>query len=120
MSENSAHRPSETEMLDPDVRFLLANERTLLAWIRTALAVVAGGVALTQIGGDSKTKSVIGVAAISLGGFMAVVGYIRYQAADKAIRRGELPTIGNEPIIQVASVAIIALALVVSHIFGVW
>jgi putative membrane protein len=120
MSEHTSHRPPEKEMLDPDVRFLLANERTLLAWIRTALAVVAGGVALTQIGGDSKTKSVIGVAAILLGGFMAVLGYIRYQSADKAIRRGELPTIGYEPIIQVAGVTFVALALVITHIFGIW
>ena len=32
---------TDPEMLDPDVRFLLANERTLLAWVRTALAVLA-------------------------------------------------------------------------------
>ncbi|RDH77359.1 DUF202 domain-containing protein [Mycolicibacterium moriokaense] len=30
---------------DPDYRFSLANERTFLAWIRTALALLAGGVA---------------------------------------------------------------------------
>lgn len=108
------------DMLDPDVRFLLANERTLLAWIRTALAVVAGGVALTQIGNSSNTQDVIGLAAIILGGFMATVGYIRFQAADKAIRRGELPTLGHEPVIQAASVAVIAFALVLTHIIGVW
>jgi putative membrane protein len=32
----------------PDHRFSLAHERTLLAWLRTALALVAGGVAMTQ------------------------------------------------------------------------
>lgn len=120
MCAKTLDRPTKREMLDPDVRFLLANERTLLAWIRTALAVVAGGVALTQIGSDSDSQSVIGIAAILLGGFMATVGYIRFQAADKAIRRGELPVNGNEPIIQAASVAIIAFALVVTHLFDVW
>lgn len=35
---------------DPDVRFTLANERTFLAWIRTALALLAGGVALEVLG----------------------------------------------------------------------
>ena len=30
----------------PDYRFTLANERTLLAWLRTGLALVAGGVAV--------------------------------------------------------------------------
>ena len=34
---------------DPDYRFTLANERTFLAWIRTALALVAGGVAVVQL-----------------------------------------------------------------------
>ncbi|MBU1607433.1 MAG: DUF202 domain-containing protein, partial [Alphaproteobacteria bacterium] len=31
---------------EPDPRFTLANERTFLAWIRTSLAVLAGGVAV--------------------------------------------------------------------------
>jgi putative membrane protein len=35
---------------DPDARFTLANERTLLAWVRTALALIAGGVALELLG----------------------------------------------------------------------
>ncbi|MHA7279859.1 YidH family protein [Arthrobacter sp. MDT2-2] len=35
---------------DPDPRFTLANERTFLAWIRTALALIAGGVALEVFG----------------------------------------------------------------------
>jgi putative membrane protein len=35
---------------EPDARFTLANERTFLAWIRTALALIAGGVALEALG----------------------------------------------------------------------
>jgi putative membrane protein len=35
---------------EPDVRFSFANERTFLAWIRTALALIAGGVALEALG----------------------------------------------------------------------
>lgn len=35
---------------EPDPRFTLANERTFLAWIRTALALTAGGVALEALG----------------------------------------------------------------------
>lgn len=35
---------------EPDARFTLANERTFLAWIRTALALIAGGVALELLG----------------------------------------------------------------------
>lgn len=39
---------SYEEGTDPDYRFSLANERTFLAWIRTALAVLAGGMLLHQ------------------------------------------------------------------------
>lgn len=39
-----------THGTEPDPRFSLANERTYLAWIRTALALIAGGIALEAIG----------------------------------------------------------------------
>lgn len=34
---------------EPDPRFTLANERTFLAWTRTALALIAAGVALEAL-----------------------------------------------------------------------
>jgi putative membrane protein len=34
---------------EPDPRFSMANERTFLAWIRTGLALLAGGVALETL-----------------------------------------------------------------------
>jgi uncharacterized membrane protein YidH (DUF202 family) len=40
--------PTDDEQ-EPDYRFTLANERTFLAWIRTALALIAGGIAVAQL-----------------------------------------------------------------------
>ena len=34
---------------DPDIRFSLANERTFLAWVRTAIGLVAAGVAIFHL-----------------------------------------------------------------------
>ncbi|NNA69385.1 DUF202 domain-containing protein [Pseudomonas gessardii] len=34
---------------EPDPRFTLANERTFLAWIRTAIALLASGIALDAL-----------------------------------------------------------------------
>ena len=34
---------------EPDARFTFANERTFLAWSRTALALIAGGLAVSQL-----------------------------------------------------------------------
>jgi putative membrane protein len=108
------------DKLGPDARFLLANERTLLAWVRTALAVLAGGFALIQLSNDSITQSVIGVAIIILGTFMTVVGYIRFKIADKAIRQGKLPPSGVEPVIQTGGIVVVAIALVATHLIGIW
>ncbi len=119
MAQKKNKKPAD-QRLDPDARFLLANERTLLAWVRTALAVLAGGFALIQLADDSKTQSIIGVAIVVMGPFMTVVGYIRFKIADKAIRRGELPPSGVEPLVQTGGIVVIAAALVTTHLLGIW
>lgn len=117
---NKHQTNNNKNMLDPDARFLLANERTFLAWVRTALAVLIGGIALTQLGHDSTTESVVGMTVIILGGLMAVVGYLRFHAADKAIRAGELPEVGREPLVQSSMIIAVAIALVVTHLLNIW
>jgi putative membrane protein len=101
-----------TEKLDVDTRFLLANERTLLAWIRTSIAVEAGGIALTQL---HKQHSLIGTITMLLGAVVALIGYHRFRAADRAIRSGNLPPVGTGPAIQVFTVVIIAVVLAVAQ-----
>ena len=99
--------------LDPDVRFLLANERTLLAWIRTGLALQAGGFALAHFGNGGDGSEAAGILAILFGGVMALIGYSRFRAADKAIRSGRLPRLGIGPTLEVGIVILTAVVLAV-------
>lgn len=110
--------PTTHELLDPDVRFLLANERTLLAWVRTGLTLQAGGFALAHFNSDLLSSQIAGIAAIVSGGIIAVVGYNRYKAADKAIRNHELPKTGTGPTIEVVTVVAIAFLLAAIQIIG--
>lgn len=106
----------KTEKLDVDVRFLLANERTLLAWIRTALTMQAGGIALAHFVSDSLLGFVTGVTAVLFGAVMAVVGYRRFRAADKAIRAGRLPHMDKGPAFEVAIIVMIAVILALAQV----
>lgn len=106
----------KTEKLDVDVRFLLANERTLLAWIRTALTMQAGGIALAHFVSDSLLGFVTGVTAVLFGAVMAVVGYRRFRAADKAIRAGRLPHMDKGPAFEVAIIVMIAVVLALAQV----
>ncbi len=96
------------EQLDVDIRFLLANDRTLLAWIRTSLAVLAGGLVLMQV---HKGEQVIGMGVLAAGALVALIGYSRYRAADRAIRAGRLPSSGKGPAFEVGLVVFLAIAL---------
>ncbi|ORB31056.1 YidH family protein [Mycolicibacterium parafortuitum] len=80
---------------DPDYRFTLANERTFLAWIRTALALIAGGIAVVQFVpsfGIPGVRHGLSVALTAGGGVLAAVAVRRWQRVQTAMRRGaELP-----------------------------
>lgn len=74
----------------PDYRFTLANERTFLAWVRTALAMMAAGVAVVQfIPGLDVIRHALGFLLITLGGLLAGVSYTHWQRNERAMRLGE-------------------------------
>lgn len=74
---------------DPDPRFSLANERTLLAWLRTSLAFVAAGigaVAITDLVGDQRLLRGAAVLASLVGAVSAVTAYVRWGRVERALR----------------------------------
>lgn len=106
--------------LDVDARFLLANERTLLAWVRTGLTLIAGGVGVAFIATDTKFGAVAGLGAIVFGGLLSLTGYFRYLAADKAIRAGELPATGVSSLLLVVGVTIFSIILILIRDLGLF
>ncbi len=107
---------------DPDYRFTLANERTFLAWVRTALALMAAGVAVIRfVPGLSLMRHGLGFLLIGLGGFLAAISYRHWQRNERAMRLGlQLPS-SFVPRLVAASLVLaagVALALVIADLGG--
>jgi putative membrane protein len=82
---------SASDESEPDYRFTLANERTFLAWVRTALALLAAAVALGHLlpgfGPDAVRK--IGALALAvLAALTAAVGVWRWRRVQDALDGG--------------------------------
>jgi putative membrane protein len=73
----------------PDARFSFANERTFLAWNRTGLALIGGGLAAAQLlrFGLGGARLLIGLALIALGAAVGIAGIIRWRASERAMWR---------------------------------
>jgi putative membrane protein len=99
---------------DPDYRFTLANERTFLAWLRTALALLAGGVAVVTIVPDiapELVRRVIALVLLSLAALVAGGGYRRWSRNERALRlRRPLPPT-RLPLLLAAGATVVVLAV---------
>ncbi|WP_062202039.1 YidH family protein [Demequina salsinemoris] len=75
---------------DPDPRLSLANERTFLAWIRTALALLAGGLALDafEVPIDATLRSVAAFALLAVGILAALQAWFGWVRTERAMREG--------------------------------
>jgi len=100
---------------EPDYRFSLANERTVLAWFRTALALLAASVAVAQLvpefgvpGARASLSVFLGV----LSAFSSVGGVWRWYRVQKAMRRGEPLPRSSLIVVQGAGLAAVAVAVV--------
>jgi putative membrane protein len=98
----------------PDTRYLLANERTLLAWIRTGLALMAGGGAVFAVSPRIAGRAYLAVILVILGVAASFSGALRFRQTDRAIRgAGALPT-PRAPYLLAASVAAVGVVLAVA------
>jgi putative membrane protein len=101
---------------DVDVRFLLANERTLLAWTRTALALLAGGGALTQLSDDLRGRTAMAVTVTAIGIATVVTGVVRFARTQRALMRGEVPRSGLGPYVLSGAVSVVGIGLIIGII----
>lgn len=90
---------------EPDPRFTLANERTFLAWIRTSLALLAGGVALEVLGLDLHPglRLAASLVLVCLGAATPVLAWRGWARTERAMRVGEpLPPSVLGPVLTIA------------------
>jgi putative membrane protein len=99
---DDAHRVGET----PDYRFSLANERTFLAWIRTGLALIAGGLGCAQFLRPlpiTYLREGIAIALLVLGALVALRAVDHWARTERAMRlKQDLPRSAFPAILAVA------------------
>lgn len=106
----------EVAAADLDYRYILANERTFLAWIRTALALLAAGVAVRQIALPFALRHGRGPLSdlcLTLAVALVLLAYQRWRAAHRAMATGApLPAASIVRLLTCGMVALATLATV--------
>jgi putative membrane protein len=124
VADNSATPAGEqgtdsAEESELDYRFTFANERTFLAWQRTALGLLAAAVALVQLVPELAipgSRRLLGVGLAVLATVTSGMGLLRWQQADRAMRRGDPLPRHPSPVylaVGLSLVGVIALGLVI-------
>ena len=94
---------------EPDYRFTLANERTFLAWVRTALALSAGGLAVISLLPDLVGSEVLGLLLLVLSFVTAATAYRRWADNERAMRLGEALPPSKLPQFMAAGTGLVAI-----------
>jgi putative membrane protein len=104
----------------PDYRFSLANERTFLAWLRTALALVGGGFAVDQFLPrlDRPVRVTIAVLLLLAGAMCALRAVNHWIRCERAMRRGEDLPVSRFPTLLALLIAAVAALMVLIAVLG--
>ncbi len=114
--EGSA-KPAGPQQLGERARAVLpwVIERTLLAWVRTGLAVMAFGGFLVRYGlrrpEAAGSDRAVGLALLLTGGVVCALGARRYLVVHRTLARNEAPT--ADPFLPVAIALVVAVASLV-------
>ncbi|SDT35672.1 putative membrane protein [Friedmanniella luteola] len=99
---------------EPDPRFSFANERTFLAWVRTALGFVAAGVALAavgRLGAGLDVEARVAALLLVLAGMVSGVGALaRWIRNERALRLDE-PLPSSALLLVVTGIVVLAAAV---------
>lgn len=97
---------------EPDPRFTLANERTFLAWIRTAMALLAGAIAVDAFADPAlapAARTFLALVLAGLGLLTAGAAGWRWLSVERALRQGKpLPVPLLVPVLALACVVLAA------------
>lgn len=106
----------------PDYRFSLANERTFLAWIRTALSFLAAGIGLEELTPNFSTPVIREALALTFcfsAGVLAIYSYLRWLRNEKAMRlKLDLPCTRSHLVISIMLLAAVVLAIALMFFVG--
>jgi putative membrane protein len=105
---------------EPDYRFTLANERTFLSWIRTSLALIAGGIALRAFAeefGNQVVPLVTALLATVLGGALTVLAFRHWHRVQRSMRLGLPLPRQVSAVVLTAGVVLIALLMTMAIIW---
>lgn len=101
---------------EPDYRATLANERTFLAWTRTALALLAGALAVLQLIHVAPVALRLALAGylIALSVAVTLIGYRQWRVRQWRMRQGR--PLGQAPVQALLMVAFLVLAGLVAAV----
>lgn len=78
---------------EPDARFTFANERTFLAWNRTALGTMVAGLAVIHLLDDGPVDNLgarlAGIGLIGVAAILSIVSYFHWRRCEVAMRVNE-------------------------------